>query len=256
MSMNDAERMITVAELLRREGFKQSAASRKRQKLAVAATGVVALAGATVTGMLVLAPKLSTSFSTEDGQLPVSSGNGGSAATPSTSDARKAGPAPATFVDVTTMAAVREAADAPELPVRIPAMSQIDRGDPAGERARDTGRASSAPEHSAEPAPTQENARRSAEGSEKPAPRDNERRGSHSAESTESQAAQPPADEETRQPADEEAQQSEPEQPPSKQKPEREKQAAGSDKGSDEGSEKGSNKGSDQGKGAGNGKGR
>lgn len=240
MSMNDAERMITVAELLRREGFKQSAASRKRQKLAVAATGVVALAGATVTGMLVLAPKLSTSFSTEEGQLPVTSGNGGSAATRSSDDARKAGPT--TYADVTTMAAVRQAAEAPEPPVRIPAMSQIDRGAPAGERVRDSGR------NAAEPAPARTTTRQPAAGSEKAPSRDDERRHSGSAESTESQDAQQPADE----PSDDEARQSEPEQPPSKQKPEREKQAAGSDQRSDQGAEKGS----DQGKGAGNGKGR
>lgn len=254
MSMNDAERMITVAELLRREGFKQSTASRKRQKLAVAATGVVALAGATVTGMLVLAPKLSTSFSTEDGQLPVASGNGGSAATPSSNDAREAGSTPSTYVDVTTMAAVREAVEAPEPPVRIPAMSQIDRSAPAGERVRDSSRSS------AGPAPARTTTRPPAEGSEKAPPRDDERRRSSSAESTESQAPQQPADEESQQPDDEETRQSEPEQQPSKQKPEREKQEDGSDegseKGSEEGSEKGSEKGSDQGKGAENGKGR
>ncbi|MQA63376.1 MAG: hypothetical protein GEU86_18235, partial [Actinophytocola sp.] len=197
MSMNDAERMITVAELLRREGFQQSAASRKRQKLAVAATGVVALAGATVAGMLVLAPKLSTSFSTEDGQLPVSSVNGGSAATPSTGDAGKAGPAPATFVSVTTMAAVREAADAPEPPVRIPAMSQLDRGSPA----RDNGRSPAASERSAEPTQTQTqtSARRPAEDPEKARPRDKEGQGARSADSTESQATQQPAEDEAQQ---------------------------------------------------------
>lgn len=248
MSMSDAERMITVAELLRREGFQQSAASRKRQKIAVAATGAVALAGATVTGMLVLAPNLSTSFSTEDGQLPVSSGNGGSAATPSTSDARKAGPPPATFASITTMAAVRETADAPEPPVRIPAMSQLDRGAPP----RDNDRAS-ASERSAEPAPTQASARRPAEDSEKARPRDKERQGARSAEATESQGARHPAEDET--------QQSETEQPPSEQEqPEREKQAAGDDegkgKGSDKGAEKSSEKGSDKGSDAGNGKGR
>lgn len=252
MSMNDAERMITVAELLRREGFKQSAASRKRQKMAVAATGLVALAGATVTGMLVLAPKLSTSFSTEEGQLPVASGNGGAAATPSTDDAREAVRAPATFAAVTTMAAVREAADTPELPVRIPAMSQIDRGAPAGERARDTGRSSAASENSAEPEAAPTTTRRGAEGSEKAPSRDEERQ-SGSAESTESQDAHQPADE----PADDEAQQSE-QPPPSEQKPEREKQAGGESKesGSDKGADKGAEKDSDKGSGAGNGKGR
>lgn len=59
--MGDAERMISVAELLRREGVGASEQPRKRGRVAATAAGVVALCGAAATGIVGFAPPLSMS---------------------------------------------------------------------------------------------------------------------------------------------------------------------------------------------------
>lgn len=64
--MGDAERMISVAELLRREGVGVSEQPRKRGRVAATAAGV-ALCGAAATGIIGFAPTLSTSQHLEDG---------------------------------------------------------------------------------------------------------------------------------------------------------------------------------------------
>ncbi|WP_034274872.1 hypothetical protein [Haloechinothrix halophila] len=65
--MGDAERMISVAELLRREGVGPSEQPRKRGRVAATAAGVVALCGAAATGIIGFAPALSTSPDLGDG---------------------------------------------------------------------------------------------------------------------------------------------------------------------------------------------
>lgn len=82
--MGDAERMISVAELLRREGVGPSEQPAKRGRVAATAAGVVALCGAAVTGIVGFAPTLSTPLYLGDGdglaQADDSSGGGGVAA--------------------------------------------------------------------------------------------------------------------------------------------------------------------------------
>lgn len=58
--MANAERMVPVAELLRREGVRPAAQPAKRGRIAASAAGVVAVCGAAVTGIVGLAPTLST----------------------------------------------------------------------------------------------------------------------------------------------------------------------------------------------------
>lgn len=134
MSTHDAERMITVAELLRREGVASDDGAGKGMKAAVA-TGVVALCGATVTGMLALAPTLSTSFfpNAPDGASMTAGGGGQADAASSEGDD---GPRPVADRTERQQAAGQLApasADAPKVlarqatqtSTRIPAMTQI-----------------------------------------------------------------------------------------------------------------------------------
>lgn len=62
MSQDDAERMISVAELLRREGLELEDERGVTGRIVATAAGVMALCGASVTGMLAFAPNLSTAF--------------------------------------------------------------------------------------------------------------------------------------------------------------------------------------------------
>lgn len=134
MSTHDAERMITVAELLRREGVSPDDGTSRAMKAAVA-TGVAVLCGATVTGMLALAPSLSTSFfpSDPDGSS-MRAGAGGSADAASsqgedrprpvsnrTEQQQAAGEVVPASVEV-PKALARQSA---KTPTRIPAMTQI-----------------------------------------------------------------------------------------------------------------------------------
>ncbi len=60
--MDAAKNKITVVELLRREGCEPPAEQRAGGRAAATAAGVAAMCGATVTGMIALAPSLDTSF--------------------------------------------------------------------------------------------------------------------------------------------------------------------------------------------------
>lgn len=134
MSTHDAERMITVAELLRREGVAAGDGAGKGMKAAVA-TGVAALCGATVTGMLALAPTLSTSFfpSDPDGASMSSGGGGQADAGSSEGDDRPRPVANRTERQQAAGQLVSASADAPkaltrqatQTSTRIPAMTQI-----------------------------------------------------------------------------------------------------------------------------------
>lgn len=66
VSTDGTERMISVAELLRREGVDLEDERNLKGRVAATAAGVMALCGATVTGMLAFAPNLSTAFFPSD----------------------------------------------------------------------------------------------------------------------------------------------------------------------------------------------
>lgn len=81
MSADGTERMISVAELLRREGVAPAGERSVKGRVIASAAGVMALCGASVTGMLALAPNLSTAFfpnGTDDGVTQASPRVGGS----------------------------------------------------------------------------------------------------------------------------------------------------------------------------------
>ena len=89
--MANAERMVPVAELLRREGVRPASQPAKRGRIAASAAGVVAVCGAAVTGIVGLAPTLSTPLFLGDNGFPqpdAVSGGGDSrtSARPTTND--------------------------------------------------------------------------------------------------------------------------------------------------------------------------
>lgn len=121
MSNHDMARLVPVAELLRREGHEQAQASRAK-RIAIATGGMAALCGATVSGMLALAPTLSTSLFPADPET-VATGPGSKSGS-SASQSDRAGEASSGAREILAAGPVAPARQVPALSLIAPDLRQ------------------------------------------------------------------------------------------------------------------------------------